>query len=487
MSLPAIPELSDEEHALVVRLTKQLNDHRRGNGLRTSLYGAKHRVRNLGVVDLRRYSRTASVIGWPAKAVDALAARTRLQGVVPIGGTAGLRVDEMMRENRIVLEVSSAITSAFLHGVSFLVSVRGEDGEPDGLLLAVDAESGTGDWDPRSRRMSSFLHVSRRSKSGYPDAFTLYLPSEIVTVTRDGVEWSVTRADGDDIVPVEPLVYRYRTGKPMGSSRITPVVVGLTEAAMRVCARLEGQSDVYSIPHMLLLGATAEALRSEQGGAAWRLGIGKVLGLPDDDDPNNENPRASVQMIQAASPDPHLAQLKQYAQLFSGESSIPVTSLGVSDMANPTSAESYVASREDLIAEAETAMDTMSPAIERAVARTLAYYQGVDVPDDAWGLRAKWYSPAHTSRAAAADAGAKIIGSVPWLADTDVALDLVGMDPDLVERAIAERGAARARSLLDTVLTTRMQEGTNDGADDTDTADAAAPDDAGPVSADPSA
>src|SRR4029077_12156659 len=94
--------------------------------------------------------------------------------------------------------------------------------------------------------------------------------------------------------------------------------------------------------------------------ASWLVMLGRIKGIPDDEEAST--PRADVKQFQAASPQPHIDHLKQLAQLFSGEASIPLTSLGVSDMSNPTSADSYIASREDLIAEAEGAPHAWGPA-----------------------------------------------------------------------------------------------------------------------------
>jgi hypothetical protein len=74
--------------------------------------------------------------------------------------------------------------------------------------------------------------------------------------------------------------------------------------------------------------------------------LGRVKGIPDNEEATN--PRADVKQFQAASARSRTStMLKQQAQLFSGETQYPLTSLGVSDMSNPTSADSYVASRED--------------------------------------------------------------------------------------------------------------------------------------------
>jgi hypothetical protein len=171
--------------------------------------------------------------------------------------------------------------------------------------------------------------------------------------------------------------------------------------------------------------------------------LGRIKAIPDDE--NLDNPRPDVKQFAASSPQPHIDQLKQQAQLFAGETSIPLTSLGVSDMSNPTSADSYVASREDLIAEAEGALDDWTPSVKRVYRTALAIANGLDsVPPEWRTIAPKWRSPIYLSRAAQADAGMKQLTAVPWLADTEVGLELLGLDEQQTRRAMAEKKRAQA-------------------------------------------
>jgi hypothetical protein len=130
-----------------------------------------------------------------------------------------------------------------------------------------------------------------------------------------------------------------------------------------------------------------------------------------------------------------------------------LTSLGVSDMSNPTSSDSYIASREDLIAEAEGATDDWGPALQRAVARALAMQNGEsEIPTEWQSIEPKWRSPVYLSRAAQADAGTKQLAAVPWLAETEVGLELLGLDEQQMKRAIAERRRNAGTQVLQQIL-----------------------------------
>ena len=74
--------------------------------------------------------------------------------------------------------------------------------------------------------------------------------------------------------------------------------------------------------------------------------------------------------------------------------------LGLIGDANPTSAEALLASRDDLIAEAEQTTDGWSPDVSSSVRRALAMLNGDDLPDDL-DLRPRWRNHMHVSLAAA--------------------------------------------------------------------------------------
>jgi hypothetical protein len=118
-------------------------------------------------------------------------------------------------------------------------------------------------------------------------------------------------------------------------------------------------------------------------------------------------------------------------------------------MSNPTSADAYDASQYELIAEAEGAMRDWRTPITRAVARNLAILNGDNgIPSEYLSIRPDWLGAKFESRAAKADAGSKQIASVPWLAETEVGLEMLGLTPDQIKRALADRRRAAGRQVI---------------------------------------
>jgi hypothetical protein len=448
-----VPGLTEDEQATLNFLWSELHQKASRNLLRASYYDGKRAIRQVGTVIPPIYYRLGIVLGWSAKAVDILARRCNLDGFVwPAGDLASIGEREVWETNHLGAEVSSALISSLIHGVSFLVTTRGDDtaGEPPALIHAKDALNATGAWNSRARRLENLLSITGRDDEGNPTSLALYLPNLTITATREDRAWTFDKQDHPWDVPAEVLVYKPRVGRPFGTSRISRAVMSLHDQALRTVIRMEGHADVYSFPEMWLLGADEGIFKNADGTqkASWQVVLGRIKGIPDDD--SAENPRADVKQFAASSPEPHIQQLKQQAQLFSGETSIPLTSLGVSDMSNPTSADSYIASREDLIAEAEGATDDWAPPLRRSLMKALAITNGLDAVPPEWAsIDTKWRSPIYLSRAAAADAGAKQLAVVPWLANTEVGLELLGLDDQQIRRAMAEKRRAAGRAVIE--------------------------------------
>jgi hypothetical protein len=441
-----LPDVTEDEQATLNRLLKQLDEKHQRNLLRAAYYDMRHAVRLVGSVIPPQYWRLGIVLGWSGKAVDILGRRTNLDGFVwPDGDLESLGYTDIFEANNLGSEVSQGTISSLIHATAFVVNTRGDSGEPDALIHFKDALNATGTWNGRARRLDDLLSVTSRDDEGHPNGLALYLPNLTITADKESGTWRVVHQPHAWGMPAEPLVYKPRIGRPFGSSRISRAVMSLQDQATRTVIRLEAHSDIYAIPDLWMFGADESIFKNADGSqkANWQIVMGRLKGIPDDDQQTDPSlARADVKQFPAASPGPHLEALKQQAQLFSGETSIPLTSLGVSDMSNPTSADSYIASREDLIAEAEGATDDWRPALRRAMIRALAMQNGIkatDIPPEWKTIDTKWRSPIYLSRAQQADAGMKQLTALPWLAETSVAPEIVGLDEQQAKRALADK------------------------------------------------
>lgn len=444
-----VPGLSEDEEATLNRLVEKLAQHEARNLLRSSYYDGRRAIRQVGSVIPAQYTRIGLALGWTAKGVDGLARRCNIDRFVwADGDIESLGIRELEDSNFLLSELAQARTDSLIHGVSYVITTQGLPGEPRALVHAKDALNATGEWDPRTRRLKNLLSVTSR-KDGHITGFVLYLPNLTISAEKDG-DWAVTgRSEHDWGLPVEPLIYRPRTSRRMGRSRISRPAMSIQDSALRALIRLEAHMDIYAIPKLVMLGADESIFKNADGTpkASWQVVMGRIFGIPDDEDATN--PRADIKQFAAESPEPHLAQLNALAKLMARETDLPDSDFALTDMANPTSADAYNASRENLIAEAEGATDDWSVPIRRVVPRALAIQNGLDEVPESWAsIEPEWRSPIYLSRAAAADAGAKQLGAVPWLAETEVGLKLLGLSEQDRKLALAQRRQAEGRALV---------------------------------------
>ena len=452
--------LSDAEQEELDELNAQWRAKRPRNNLRAGFYDMKNATRHLmssnapEVVKRRRF-----VLGWSSIAVDKLNRRCNLDGFYDPSGhdLESLGLAELERDNRLRVELSHAGVSSLIHAVSWLVTVFGDTdrGEPDVLILPRDATNATGIWDPRRRELRSFLSFTDVDDHGEPTHATMYLRDLNIDMTREGGGWHVVdggRRTHDYGMPVDPLVYRSDLERPFGRSRITRAVMSIHEQALAAMIRADVNGEAYSLPRYALLGATEAAFQNADGSPkpTWQAAWDAIWAVGDDEDlarAGSNLARADIKQFHGQSPEPQNAHLRMLAQMFSGETGIPVGELGLIGDANPTSAEALQVSKDDLIAEAEQTTDGWSLDLSATMTRALRMVNRGDVPDDL-EVRPVWRNPMYVSRAAAADAGAKVLDQHPELRGTDVGMEISGLTPEQIKRARAQIRANRGRDLL---------------------------------------
>jgi len=424
------------------------------NLMRKRYYDNKHAVKHVTAVLPPAYQNLGTCLGWSAKAVDMLARRCRVGNFTwSDGDLKDVGFDEFAEQNDLIAEIGQGLTSSLLHATAFIATVAGDTtaGEPDASMHFFDALTATGIHNARTHRLDSSLIVDDRNKDGKVTGFTLHEPGKITTVEKTGNKWEVVDESTHKYgMTVDMLPYRARLGRPFGSSRLSRPMMSIQSMAIRELLRLEGHMDVYSFPELWMLGADLSVFGDNAD--AMQVRLGRLKGVPDDE--NEKNPRVDIKQIDASSPAPHLAALNAQAKLFARESGLPDSALAITDLANPTSAEAYDAAQYDLIAEAEGATDGWTPALNRATARALAIKNNDPslASTLAAQMRPKWRNPKYISRAAEADAGLKQLQALPWLAETDVALDLLGLTDEQYRLAKAQHDRAVAAQRVTDLL-----------------------------------
>lgn len=451
MSLETIrvPSLSTGEQNTLDTLVTQWRAKRRRNNLRSAFYDMKNSHAPLMSEQVPAVVRRRDfVLGWSALSVDKLNRRCNLREFFDEKGRNldRLGLDQVIEDNRLMTELGLGVHASLMHGPSFVVTTQGDtqSGEPPVLVHARSAEVATGTWDVRRRALKDFLSISETNDDGEPTSMTLYLDDLTITMTKTSRGWSVDRREHNYGVPVDVLRYRQRLGREFGASRINRTVMSLHMQALAAMIRADVNGEAYSLPRYVLLGATEEAFKNADGSpkAAWQAAWDAVWAIGDDPDADPGLERADVKQFMGQSPEPQNAHLRMLAQMFSGETGIPLGELGLIGDANPTSAEALLVSRDDLISEALQAQREWAPDLSMVPRRALEMLNGREFPK--LRVRPVWDDAVMSSPAAKADSGQKILSAQPWLRETSVGLELLGLSPEQAKRAVAERPATPA-------------------------------------------
>lgn len=133
---------------------------------------------------------------------------------------------------------------------------------------------------------------------------------------------------------------------------------------------------------------------------------------------------------------------------------MPISELGVvSD--NPSSAEAIYAAKEPLVIDAQNLNADNGEALVNVATMALAAANGTDFATEAargLSIQPKFRNPAMPSIVSQADAMVKMISALPWLADSDVALEEFGFSDDQIQRLKSDRARSQGRALAQQVM-----------------------------------
>lgn len=462
---PTFKELSAEEQDQLNRLWKLIATKAEKNETLNVYYDGHRAFRDLGISIPPELRNTRAALGWPQKAVSALARKHVFEGYSLSGSLDPFEVGEILSRNSFETELAQAITSAYKHSCAFLTVAAGDPsrGEPEVMIQARDALWCSALWDDRTRTLQAALAVSSSWKN--PEALgrreigsaTLYLRDSIIQIEPDNAQaprrWMMQRLPNPTgRVLVEPIVYDPQLGRPFGRSRISREVRYLTDAAIRTLVRTETSAEFFSSPQRYVLGASEDAFKDMD---RWSAIIGRVLALAPDEDGKLPEVGQFAQMGM----DPHLSMYRQLAQNFCAATNLPMSAVGLfAD--NPASAEAMQAAEYALSDEAEYQWRIFSPALRRLVEDVVMVRDGLsEPPSEAWKLAINWTPARYVSPQAASDFITKIASVRPDIANTSVGLRRAGFSQAEIDQIQAESKRSTAVDVLEKLAEAPSSEG----------------------------
>ncbi len=454
MSPVRVHGLSDDDQRELSQLMDVWRAKFQRNSLRRSYYDAHNRFKDLGISIPPHLKKTPTVVGWPAKAVDSLAARSMFDGFVsPGNGDDPLGLREILDANQFDSMYAQGVVSELIHCCAFITVTAGDEaaGDPPVLISLRSAEFAAALWDMRHRRIRSGMAVVDvdPTNPSIPTAITLYLADKIAQCAKQGAGWQVVSQTPNMVGrPVmEAMPFRPDESRPFGKSRISREIMSITDSAQRAALRAEVLMEFNTAPQKYLLGADGDLF---EDGSRWKSYMDSILAVSRDEDDNVP----SFGQLAQVSPEGAISYLQHLAARFAGATGLPVASLGIVT-ANPSSAQAISEARDDLVTEAQALNRVNNIALSNVARIALAVRDGVSVnelADDARHVRAKFRNPSMPSISSQSDAMVKQISALPWLANTTVALEELGYTEEQITRLLADKRRAQAPDAVAVLL-----------------------------------
>lgn len=449
---PQVAGLSHQVQSLLNELVVVWRQKLPRNNLRTLYVDMKNRTRDLNISIPPALRDLEIVMGWGEKAVYGLAQRCMWDGVVsPSGVDDPFELRSVLRDNRFDIELPQAVVSQLTHSVSFLSTTPGDvaSGEPDVLIMAHSAMWTAGLWDRRRRALRGLVFVGAVDDLGRPTELTVLTPWETVVCVQGAQgAWYVQDVRPNPLrrVLAEPLPFRPTLDRPFGRSRINRQVMSIIDRATRAGLRMDVHGEFFAAAQFLLFGADEDAFKDDAGNQIpmWDWYVGRFKTLSRDE----EGELPELHEISQKDPTPHTQMLRQLAGEFSGATSLALSSLGITSE-NPESAQAMYAAKEDLVIEATNTNRVNGAALSRIFQNTVMLRDGLtEASDELRAVTSKWRNPALPSVVSASDAMVKQISAIPWLAETDVALEELGYPQETITRLVTQKRRAEQQATM---------------------------------------
>lgn len=402
------------------------------NQIRMRYYNGKNVLKDFGISIPPQLLDVETIVGWPQKAVDTMAVRCRFDGFTANDESTQAMLDGVDKRSRLRVKYRQATQSTLIHSCSFATVTM--DDYKRSRIDFYDAEHAAARWDDSQGRIAYGMVVDGFA-NGMPAEVTMYTDNAAVHAWLTDFGWWDWEAQPYRMgrPAMEAFVYRPTFKKPFGQSRINRAVMSITDSAVREALRTEISAEFFTSPQKYLLGADKDAFAAK---TKWEAYIGNIFAVGRDE--NGDIPQFG--QLSQGSMQPHTDYMRSLAARFSGETNVPISTLGVIHD-QPASAEAIYAANEPLIIECEDFNDSARDSLKTLAMMAIA--GELDVPleelDDAQtDFMPDFRNPAMPSVVSQTDAMVKIASVVPGFAGTDVFFEQIGFAEDMRKKAMQE-------------------------------------------------
>lgn len=311
--------------------------------LRYNYYEMKNAVRDFNIVIPKEWNFLKAVLGWSAKAVDALADRLIFREF----SDDNFDLNGIFNMNSRDVFFDSAIISACIASCCFAYISADETGFP--RIQVIDGYDATGIIDPITMMLQEGYAVLDRDKKTKKPTMEAWFTAE-ETIFYDLVAQTYRKIPNPAPYPLlVPVIYRPDARRPFGHARISRACMEIQQSALRTLKRAEVTAEFYSFPQKWVTGLSPDAELMDK----YKAVISSMLQFTNDDEGNHP----ILGQFTTQSMQPHMEQLKIYASLFAGETGLTMDDLGFVGE-NPSSAEAIRASHENMRLTARKAQRT---------------------------------------------------------------------------------------------------------------------------------
>ena len=444
-----LPDLADEYQDMIEELYGIWFTKLSRNMLKNRYYNGRNKLKDFGISTPPQLVNTVeTVVGWPQKAVDALAVRSRFDGFVAGDAVVQADLDAVAKYSRLGVKYRQAAQSTLINSCAFATVREAPDGRA--RIDVYDAAHAAAVWDDAAGRVAYGMTIEDVDGNGFVRAFDLITSDVIIHAWSVGggvFDWSYEE-HSMGVAPMAAFVHKPTLTRPFGVSRINRAVMSITDSAVRVALGGDISFQFAVSPQKYLLNADKNPFEQT---TKWEAYIGSIFAVG-----NDENDRTPVfgQLTQAS-----MQQTVEYTRLlaarFASETNVPLAQLGVAADSNPSSAEAIYAASEPLIIEAEDFNDTSRMALEDLAKMAVAIELGVpyaELPPEYQDFSAAMRNPAMPSIVSQADAMVKIAAVVPGFAGTNTFFEQLGFPEDIRRQVRQEIQQAQSQELINAIF-----------------------------------
>ena len=416
------------------------------NRLRMRYYRGRNVLKDFGISIPPQLLNVETIVGWPQKAVDTMAVRCRFDGFTADDAAVQSMLDGIDGRSRLRVKYRQAVQSTLIHSCCF-ATVTVDDGGASRIDFR-SAEEAAARWDETAGRIAYGMVIDAFDAGG-PAEVTMYTDDAAVHLWRNAVGFWDWEAQPYRMgrPTMEAVSYRPTFARPFGQSRINRAVMSITDSAVREALRTEISAEFFTSPQKYLLGADPDAFANK---TKWEAYIGNIFAVGRDE--NGDLPQFG--QLTQGSMQPHTDYMRSLAARFSGETNVPISTLGVIHD-QPASAEAIYAASEPLIIECEDFNDGARESLRTLAAMAMAAELDVplaELPSEYADFTPNFRNPAMPSVVSQTDAMVKIASVVPGFAGTDVFFEQIGFAEDMRKKAENEIARSSASFSLANVL-----------------------------------